>query len=245
MKKYYIEEFDRLEKTHWWHIAKRELIASLIKRNLYYSKKRLEILEIGAGTANISSQFLNQAVITVLDKSKTALSFCRKKGIKRLIHADFEKYQSFGKKYDIIIAADVFEHLHDDKRAFEKVSALLKKNGLFILHVPANPKLTSYWDKALGHFRRYEMNSLKNLAQNTGFSIVFSSHRITFLYPFIRIFRWLNSIFSTNPPSDFIKFSSLNFLFLLITRIENLLLLSRIINFPFGTSIIAIMKKHE
>jgi len=243
MKKYYIDEFDKLEKKHWWHITKRELVVELIKRNLYFSEKKPEILEIGAGTANISGEFLDKAQVTALDKSKTALSFCRKKGIRKLIHADFEKYCFFQKKYDIIIAADILEHLRDDKKALRKVSRLLKKNGLFILHVPAKIKLTSYWDKSLGHFRRYEMETIKSLAVKNGFFLTFSSYRISFLYPFIKIFRRLNKFSSKSQSSDFTRFSFLNSPFLWITRIENFLLLSGIAKFPFGTSIIAVMKK--
>ena len=41
------------------------------------------------------------------------------------------------KKYDLIIAMDVIEHINDDKKIIEKLNKKLLKNGKILITVPA------------------------------------------------------------------------------------------------------------
>jgi 2-polyprenyl-3-methyl-5-hydroxy-6-metoxy-1,4-benzoquinol methylase len=242
MKKYYLDEINTLENTHWWHVSKREIISYHLNKQIKDSKKKLKILEIGAGTANISGRFLDKTEVSVLDVSKTALAYCRKKDIHNLILADFDKYNTFKKNYyDIIICADVLEHMQNDKKALEKIYQMLNTHGLLVIHVPANPKLFSYWDKTLDHFRRYDMKNLERMLTESGYKINQKTHRISFPYPFIALFRKFSS--SNNQTSDFARFPLLNPLFLVIARLENFLITQKLFRFPFGTSLFIIAQK--
>lgn len=249
MNRCFIEELNKLENTHWWHITKRELIANYIQKYIDTSEKKINILEIGAGTANISGEFIEKAYVTILDKSKLSISYCRKKGVKDLIHVDFEKYKDYKKNhYNIVITSDILEHLKNDYQALEKIFFMLKKKGVLIIHSPANPKLFSYWDKVLGHYRRYEKKKLHRLLQQIGFKVTHSSYRIFFLYPFIIIFRYINELLQRNKtkiPSDFTRLPFLNSIFLAVIKLENFLLVKNIVSFPFGTSIFIIAEKEN
>jgi ubiquinone/menaquinone biosynthesis C-methylase UbiE len=73
---------------------------------------------------------------------------------------------------DTVVALDVLEHFDDDKEFLLKVKKILKPEGQVIIKVPAQSALFSEVDVASGHFRRYDVNELKNLLEGLGFCVV-------------------------------------------------------------------------
>ncbi len=65
-----------------------------------------------------------------------------------------------GRLFDAIIYIDVIEHIEDDKAELERASARLKPGGHLVILVPAHNFLFSPFDKAIGHFRRYNKRML-------------------------------------------------------------------------------------
>jgi SAM-dependent methyltransferase len=63
-------------------------------------------------------------------------------------------------KFDAILYIDVLEHIADDRGEMERAASLLRENGRIIVLAPAHPFLYSAFDKAIGHFRRYDKPSL-------------------------------------------------------------------------------------
>jgi len=70
-------------------------------------------------------------------------------------------------KFDSIIYIDVIEHIENDKAELEVAVGLLNTGGHLIILVPAHQKLFSEFDKMIGHFRRYNRNSLKSIIPQT------------------------------------------------------------------------------
>ncbi len=137
------------------------------------------VLEIGSGIGNIS-KFL------ILDGFSTTLSdyngnYCDilsekyndKPNIKNILHldildADFDnKYAKLFATFDTIIGLNVIEHVDDDTTAIENCKKLLAHNGVIIMLVPAYNWLFNGIDTALGHFRRYNKNTVSNLFAKT------------------------------------------------------------------------------
>src|SRR5690348_5415327 len=70
-------------------------------------------------------------------------------------------------KFDSIIYIDVIEHIENDKAELEVAAGLLSTGGYLIILVPAHQKLFSEFDRMIGHFRRYNRNSLKSIIPQT------------------------------------------------------------------------------
>jgi SAM-dependent methyltransferase len=68
-------------------------------------------------------------------------------------------------EFDCVISTDVLEHIEDDIGAFASMSRALKSGGLMLLSVPAGQWLYGYHDEQLGHFRRYNKKTLKELVE--------------------------------------------------------------------------------
>lgn len=67
-------------------------------------------------------------------------------------------------KYDAIMYIDVIEHIEDDAAELEQAYKLLAEGGHLIVLVPAHQYLYNEFDRAIGHYRRYNKTMLKNAA---------------------------------------------------------------------------------
>lgn len=66
--------------------------------------------------------------------------------------------------FDTVLYIDVLEHIERDSEEVDRAARLLRTNGHLIVLSPAHQWLFSPFDKAIGHFRRYNRNSLKTFA---------------------------------------------------------------------------------
>lgn len=143
-----------------------------------------DILEVGCGVGNFTSQLLNFGEISAIDINEDYL-----KHTKRLIGSrgqvgfgDIEKGNYFfkNKKFDTVVSLNVLEHIQDDKAALSNLFNLLKRGGKLILVVPSQKFLYGEIDKSIGHFRRYEKTELVRKLRSVGFEII-KSKKLNFL----------------------------------------------------------------
>jgi SAM-dependent methyltransferase len=69
------------------------------------------------------------------------------------------------------VALNVLEHIEDDVAALRSIGALLRPGGAVVLIVPAFPSAMSRFDRTIGHFRRYTVNSLRTSLTGAGLEI--------------------------------------------------------------------------
>ncbi len=63
-------------------------------------------------------------------------------------------------KFNAIIYIDVIEHIDKDREELTRAESLLTEKGYLIVLVPAHQFLYSEFDKAIGHYRRYNKKML-------------------------------------------------------------------------------------
>jgi 2-polyprenyl-3-methyl-5-hydroxy-6-metoxy-1,4-benzoquinol methylase len=142
------------------------------------------ILEIGSGIGNISSLLLERFdEISLSDLRKNYCDilqekFSRNEHLKYICQMDLgereieKKIPEWQNKFDTILASNVIEHIKDDHQAIRNCYKMLKKNGRIVILVPAYNQLYNPFDAMLGHYRRYTRNTLTDLLEKEGFSIV-------------------------------------------------------------------------
>lgn len=134
-------------------------------------------LEIGAGTGNISQHFKDIKSFTITDIDPALVKELKKRFGKvntfsyAVVDIENQTPKRFVGSFSSIFGVNVLEHIKDDKKALKNIHALLKKNGKLILLVPAKQFAYTRLDKELGHYRRYEKESLTKNLEAAGFAV--------------------------------------------------------------------------
>jgi SAM-dependent methyltransferase len=71
--------------------------------------------------------------------------------------ADLEPVPAF----DTALYMDVIEHIEDDRGELARVAGLIRPGGHLVVLVPAHQWLFTPFDRAIGHFRRYDRRMLR------------------------------------------------------------------------------------
>ena len=67
-----------------------------------------------------------------------------------------------GECFDTLIYIDVLEHIEDDKAELAAAAKRLKPGGSLVVLSPAHQRLYTPFDKAIGHFRRYNLKMMRD-----------------------------------------------------------------------------------
>lgn len=134
------------------------------------------VLEIGSGTGSITRKLppkihyhatdINPLYLHTLKNLKETRPFLD------VSYLDIEHLckNSDLNKSDSIICINIAEHAENDIQILKNINSLLKPGGTAIVLVPNSPFLYSRLDKALGHKRRYNKKTLKELGEASGFN---------------------------------------------------------------------------
>jgi len=170
---YDAECLDRLhefENKHFWLQYRKKIILKAFYR---FIKKEEKIIEIGAGTGNVSQMLFANGYknMAVGEMHLNGLCYAKKYGLSELYQFDLLK-APFKKHFDVVCMFDVLEHIEDDNLALLNVSKMLTFNGKIILTVPSHMWLWSNIDFNSGHKRRYNYWGLKILLEKNDFEII-------------------------------------------------------------------------
>ncbi len=247
----YRDLYDK-EHTHWWHIGKRRIVYSLLRRYLPKGNPaNRRALDLGCGTGLNLDHLERYARATGTDYVEEALDFCRARGHKRLCKADAAHLPFADRYFDIATALDVIEHLDDDLVALRELYRVMKPGGLLIVSVPAYKFLWTYWDDILGHRRRYTTRMMTEVARRAGFNVRKVSYsNAVILVPAVTV-RAVKSLLlkaarrsgnASDPESDFITLPGpLNSALVGYYGLEaNFLRRARL---PFGLSVVCVLQR--
>jgi glycosyltransferase involved in cell wall biosynthesis len=135
------------------------------------------VLEIGAGTGNLTAQLIPRLCYWATDINPLYLMYLenvgRNRPYMRVGYTDAEKAESYpqGQNFDTVICLNVVEHLADDTGALVNIRSILEHGGRAIILVPCGPGLYGTLDEVLGHHRRYTRETLQALILNAGFKL--------------------------------------------------------------------------
>jgi SAM-dependent methyltransferase len=84
---------------------------------------------------------------------------------------------------DAVVSANLLEHVPDDARALSEVARVLRPGALAVFVVPTGPGTYDYYDRFLGHERRYRHGELAEKARGAGLEVIRDIHLGSVLYP--------------------------------------------------------------
>lgn len=152
------------------HLLRKNCIEYVIK-----NWKPLRFIEIGAGTGDITTTFLEKGFYGVCyDLGKETRNILRinlsrfGKKVEVIESLETLKHESF----DYLFAFEVLEHIKNDYEKLQFWSSFLKKGGKILISVPSHMKKYSAHDESVGHVRRYEKEELYLLLERAGYTHV-------------------------------------------------------------------------
>lgn len=167
---------------------------SFFKNNLAllkkYHKRELRILDIACNDGYLSSIYTEYGYVSGVDINESAIVEAKKKGIKAVVGDVFDIDTLFAhKKFDVIVAGDIIEHVFDTDLFLKKIYSLLDVHGVLLITTPnlvslgrrimtifgKNPfcEYSAKQDgKNVGHIRYYTFLDLEKQLKEIGFTRV-------------------------------------------------------------------------
>lgn len=228
-----------LQALHWWFVARRNILATLIKQMALPPQAR--ILEIGCGTGGNLAMLSAFGQVDAMEYDVYAREIAADLSGLPIAAGGLPEPVPFGNgQFDLVCLLDVLEHIADDAAALGRVRQLLRPGGRILVTVPAYGWLWSSHDTAHHHYRRYTAEGLRRLAAATGLKVVRSGYFNTLLFPLIAVVRVVGKLVGSSADSDAAMPSPwLNTILKNIFSLERHLVRYRL--FPFGTSATAIL----
>ena len=222
--------------NHWWFQARKEIIEEVLKKNL---KKKLSILDFGAGSGVNVEMLSKFGFVYIYEPQLKTRKHLQTK------YSDKKKFKVLNKindmKFDLIILADVLEHIRDDKDQIKKLNKRLNRHGHILITVPAYQFLFSSKDRILKHFKRYNKQEIKEIFKE------FNTIKLTYFNFFLFLPIALTIVICKICKVKFIKTVESSPNYFVNKMLFNIFIIEKklinIMNLSFGISIFGLFKK--
>lgn len=163
-----IRKLAALEDTHWWYRERRALLSRALRRLAAAGRRPGPALDIGAaGGGNTRVLRAHGWRPIALEYSPDGAHVARERGLD-VIRADARFLPLPAESLDLVVAFDILEHFDEDYLATAEIHRTLRPGGTALIAVPADMRLWSAHDVAVGHVRRYDRTGLAAVVEKAG-----------------------------------------------------------------------------
>jgi ubiquinone/menaquinone biosynthesis C-methylase UbiE len=246
MEEYEYKIMYRMESTYWWFRGKQFLVEMLLNKYLEDDGSN-KTLDIGAGTGSTLGLLSKYGEAYGAEFSTVAIRMLKQRGLNAIVRTDAEESIPFkNNAFSAVTCLDVLEHLENDSGLLKEMFRVCKPGGIILVTVPAMPLLWSGHDEALHHKRRYTKNQLLNRIASLNCIVTKSTYYNALLFlpiAAVRTFKSFMAAKGAQAESDFFmplpKWLNNALYSLFVAELKCL----RILNIPFGLSILTVIQK--
>ena len=144
-----------------WDVVSRELD----------SLRPTSVLEFGCGQGAVGARLASRAEYVGVepDSRSHAVAASRIEPLGGTVLLGDHTAVDSAAEFDLVCAFEVLEHIKDDEEAVVAWRGFIKPGGHLLLSVPAWQHRFGPTDRQVGHFRRYDPETLKELLGQAGF----------------------------------------------------------------------------
>lgn len=241
-----------LENRHWWFLGRRSIFKELLHAVCPPSPSRL-LVDVGCGTGGNTAAFAGEYRCIGIDPIAEAVTSARDRfsGVEFRQGYAPEDFPELMHEADIVLLADVLEHIEDDFLLVSKLLASMKPGAHLLLMAPADPTLWSAHDRGFEHYRRYTLARLRMLWEGLPVEERVVSYCNSRLYPLAKFARMIarikGSALGPNDTDLSLPPAPVNALFAAVFRGEKSRVL-RVLHkkglpYNYGVSVLALLKR--
>lgn len=159
-----------LEEEHWWYRERRRLLADMIRiSGITPGGVAVDIGAAGGGNTLVLDRMGFLAVPVEFGMAGSEVA--RDRGLP-VVQADARCQPFADASVDCVVAFDILEHIPEDMIAAAECRRVLRPGGVMLIAVPADMRLWSAHDEAVGHVRRYGRQDLVDLVEAAGLTVL-------------------------------------------------------------------------
>ena len=164
-----IEDFSEayppgVEDTYW-HLARNRIIEGQIRD---CGKDGPRVLDIGCGRGILISHLVKRGIDAYgVDQENVASTNLLHGRTFSQMSAE-ELPEDFRKSVDVIVLGDVIEHLPEPQQFLASIRKSFENAGTFVITVPARQEIWSNYDTRYRHYRRYDLQLLRETVESVG-----------------------------------------------------------------------------
>jgi 2-polyprenyl-3-methyl-5-hydroxy-6-metoxy-1,4-benzoquinol methylase len=156
------EWYQLADAQHFWLRWRFAALRRQLRRLGLALDAPLRVLDVGGGTGVVRQQLesVSSWVIDITDLHPAALHAAKRGRGRNLCYNIRDERPGLVDSYDVVLLFDVLEHIDQTRPFVASLVRHLRPGGHLFLNVPALRALTSAYDVAAGHLRRYDRASL-------------------------------------------------------------------------------------
>ncbi|HST28082.1 MAG TPA: class I SAM-dependent methyltransferase [Rudaea sp.] len=164
---------------HWWHLARNRIVLQEISKFAPISPR---VLDIGCGRG-IAVKYLRAAGVACVGVELAAVQPLQ--GLESYVRTGVNATElplEERQGYDVITLLDVIEHVPDAGAFIASLVAAFPNLACLVITVPARQELWSNYDEYYGHYLRYDLRQLRELAESQHLTVAHSSYFFHSIY---------------------------------------------------------------
>jgi SAM-dependent methyltransferase len=239
---YQLADLVAAESWHFWFRARRGLVTWMIARSF---PRFGSLLEVGCGTGYLLGDLRGRfpgAVLAGCDILFDSLRYARPRLPRGLVFQADARRLPIARRFDVVIALDVIEHLDEDVAALREMFRVVEPGGGVVLTVPQHQWLWSATDEFSRHRRRYNRAELLAKTRAAGFEVLRCTSFFTATLPLIALQRLARPGDDSEPVSELRISRAVNAAAALMLRPEWWLIKAGI-SMPIGSSLLVVARR--
>lgn len=241
-----LEATARAERDHFWFRGFRRFMAPLLAeaaRGLPAPR----ILDCGCGTGHNLLMLRQYGRASGIDLTWTGLSYAHSRGERRIAQATAARLPFADATFDIVTSFDVIYALddRDEEATLQEMFRVLRPGGYLVLNAAAMDLLKGNHSVLAGEVRRYSRRTLGDRLARAGFVVRRLSYTNATIMPVVAAVRLLQRLSGHEESQQEISIPPAPVNAALTAALTLEAALVRVVNMPFGSSLMALAQKPD